>query len=154
MKVYRIAKGRYAEDLTGIGAEMYGGRWNSKGTKMVYTASSIALAMAEVAVHVPFGLLPKDYSVICLEVPADSMSVITGDDIKGVHWKSHPPSHITQKIGDTFVALNRALLLKVPSAVVQGDFNFLINPLHPKMAKVKILEVTAFEFDVRLFKTN
>ncbi len=147
-----MAKGKYAADLSGIGAEMYGGRWNNKGTKMVYTASSIALAMAEVAVHVPFGLLPVDYFVVSIDVPEDSMTMITVEDLEGIRWNSHPPSHITQKIGDTFISKNVDLLLKVPSAVVEGDFNFLINPAHKEFSKVKVLEVKPFQFDKRLFR--
>lgn len=152
MRVYRIAKGSHASDLSGTGAEMYGGRWNSKGTKMLYTASSIALAMAEVAVHVPYGLLPLDYVVVSMEVPDDSMAMITAADVKGIRWNSHPPSFITQKIGDTFVHQNRDLLLKVPSAVVEGDFNFLINPAHEAFSKVKVIAVKPFQFDRRLFR--
>ena len=152
MIVYRIAKGKYADDLSGTSAEMYGGRWNSKGTKMVYTASSIALAMTEVAVHVPFGLLPVDYFVVSIDVPEDSISMITEEDLKDILWNSHPPSHITQKIGDTFIHQNKDLLLKVPSAVVAGDFNFLINPAHKEFSKVKVIAVKPFQFDRRLFR--
>lgn len=152
MRVYRIAKGKYAADLSGTGAEIYGGRWNNKGTKMVYTASSIALAMTEVAVHVPFGLLPVDYVVVSIDVPENSISMITEEDLKDIEWNSHPPSHITQKIGDTFVSQNTDLILKVPSAVVEGDFNFLINLAHHEFSKVQVMAVNPFQFDKRLFR--
>ena len=154
MIVFRISKGKYKTDLSGTGAEHYGGKWNNKGTKLIYTASSRALAMSEVAVHVPFNKLPKDYFIISIEVPDSKMSSIAEKDLKGIHWKSNPPSYLTQDIGDTFVDEQKTLVLQVPSAVVSGDYNILINPLHKEISKVKILNVAAFNFDVRLFKTK
>ncbi len=154
MIVFRISKGKYKTDLSGTGAELYGGRWNNKGTKLIYTASSRALAMSEVAVHVPFNKLPKDYFMISIEIPDSEMSSITEKDLKGINWKSNPPSYLTQEIGDTFVDEQKTLILQVPSAVVSGDYNVLINPLHKEVSKVKILNVEAFEFDIRLFKTK
>lgn len=154
MIVFRISKGKYKTDLTGNGSELYGGRWNNKGTKLIYTASSRALAMSEVAVHVPFSKLPKDYFIISIEVPDIKMSSITEKDLKGINWKSTPPSYLTQEIGDDFVEEQKTLILQVPSTVVPGDYNILINPLHKEISKVKSLNVEAFDFDVRLFKTK
>lgn len=152
MIVYRISRGKYKDDLSGTGAEINGGRWNNKGTKVLYTASSIALAMTEVAVHVPFGILPIGYFVISIEIPDVKISNVTDKDLRGTTWNSHPPSHITQKIGDDFIIANKDLILKVPSAVAPGDFNFLINPSHKEFSKVKIIKMSPFGFDQRLFK--
>ncbi|MGB5654132.1 MAG: RES family NAD+ phosphorylase [Robiginitalea sp.] len=153
MIVFRIAKSKYKTDLSGTGAELYGGRWNNKGTKLIYTASSRALAMLEVAVHVSFNKLLKDYFLISIEVPDSKMSGITEKDLKGINWKSKPPSYLTQDMGDIFVKEQKTLILQVPSAVVAGDCNYLINPLHQEISKVKILNVESFDFDDRLFKT-
>ncbi len=152
MIVYRIAKGKYKDDLSGGGAELNGGRWNNKGIKMVYTASSIALAMTEVAVHVPFGLLPVGFFVTSIEVPDLHMAIVPAKELSGTNWDSHPPSHITQDIGDKFINDNEHLVLKVPSVVVPGDFNFLINPFHIEFSKVKVVDSRPFSFDQRLFK--
>tara|TARA_R110002020_G_scaffold383230_2_gene593883 strand:+ start:75 stop:539 length:465 start_codon:yes stop_codon:yes gene_type:complete len=149
---YRIARGKYKEDLSGTGAEMHGGRWNNKGTKIVYTSSSIALAMTEVAVNVPFGILPVGYFLITIEIPDLEMEVVKASDLKGISWDSHPPSYKTQEIGDKFVARNKNLVLKVPSVVAPGDFNFLINPAHKEFSKVKITASRPFNFDQRLFQ--
>jgi RES domain-containing protein len=151
MIVHRIARGKHKDDLSGTGAELNGGRWNNKGTKIVYTASSIALAMTEVAVHVPFGILPRHYFVVSIEVPDTEMATVSKKELMGTPWNSHPPSHITQDIGDKFVAQNKKLILKVPSVVVPGDFNYLINPLHTEFSKVKIVNIQPFGFDQRLF---
>ena len=152
MIVYRIARGKYKDDLSGTGAEINGGRWNNKGAKLLYTASSIALAMTEVAVNVPFGILPVGYFVISIEVPKVPIPIVHESDFVDTTWNSHPPSHLTQKIGDDFVSANKDLILKVPSVVVPGDFNYLINPLHKEFSKIKILDINPFGFDPRLFK--
>lgn len=151
MKLFRLSKLKYCKDLSGKGAELAGGRWNSKGTPMLYTSQSLALSTTEVAVHVPLGILPKGYYAITYEMPA-SLN-IEEINIKNLpeDWKSIPHSHSTQQIGDLFINSLKSLIFKVPSAVIQGDFNFLINPIHPDVAKVKILDIQEYEFDERLF---
>ncbi len=151
MIVFRISKGKYKEDLSGTGAEMYGGRWNNKGNKMLYTAASRALAMAEVAVHTPFGILPKDYFLITIEVPDSTKMRISLKKLQGTNWDSHPPSSITQDQGDQFLKQNKYLYCEVPSVVVVGDYNILLNPLHEDFHKVKVIKVEPFNFDNRLF---
>ncbi len=150
MKVYRLSKAQFANDLSGKGAELAGGRWNSKGLPMLYTSSSRALCTAEIAVHTPLGIVPTDYVIIEIEIPDDSL-----EEIKVVilpkNWREFPHSQSTKKLGDIFLKNCKNLTLKVPSAVVSGDYNFLINPFHPDFAKVKILQKEVFEFDRRLF---
>jgi RES domain-containing protein len=152
MKLFRLSKLKYSKDLSGKGAELAGGRWNSKGTAMLYTSGSLALSTTEVAVHVPLGILPKGYYAITYEVPTSvSIQELSIKDLPK-DWKSIPHSHSTQQIGDLFIKSNAALILKVPSAVIRGDFNFLINPSHPDLVKIKIRNVQEYEFDERLFK--
>ncbi len=150
MKVYRLSKAQFANDLSGKGAELAGGRLNSKGLPMLYTSSSRALCTAEIAVHTPLGIVPTDYVIIEIEIPDDSL-----EEIKVVilpkNWREFPHSQSTKKLGDIFLKNCKNLTLKVPSAVVSGDYNFLINPFHPDFAKVKILQKEVFEFDRRLF---
>jgi RES domain-containing protein len=149
MIVYRLAKGKNRRDLSGKGAEIYGGRWNCKGTAMLYTSQSRALAFAEVSMHIPFGIIPKDYFLVSIQIP-DKASVLklTEEDMP-VDWRSNPHSHSTQKIGDEFVAAGKYPVLRVPSAVVPGEFNYLLNPAHPLMREVRVDKVEPFEFDTR-----
>jgi RES domain-containing protein len=149
MIVYRLAKGKNRRDLSGKGAEIYGGRWNSKGTAILYTSQSRALAFAEVSMHIPLGIIPKDYFLVSIQIP-DKASVLklTEEDMPA-DWRSNPHSHSTQKIGDEFVRLGKFLALRVPSAVVPGEFNYLVNPAHPMMSEVKVEKVEPFEFDSR-----
>lgn len=152
MIVFRLCKSIYADDLSGRGAEQFGGRWNSKGTPMIYTGQSRALSTVEIAVHTPLGNLPNDYVLVTIEVP-DKLSLIKLEEITlPPDWQSFPHSDTTQKIGDQFIRDGLFLLMQVPSAVVQGEYNYLLNPNHPEFRKVKISKIEKFTFDERLFK--
>lgn len=149
MIVYRLSKGQYANDLSGKGAELVGGRWNSRGNAMLYTSQSIALCVTEIAVHVPLGILPKDYQLIHIEIPDEDLL-----EMKRLpkDWQSFPHSNSTQMIGDKFLKEHKHLVFKVPSAAVQGEFNFLINPRHKNFNQIKIVKIENFNFDERLFR--
>jgi RES domain-containing protein len=151
MIVYRLSKERHKNDLSGKGAEKTGGRWNSRGVAMLYTSQSRALCTTEIAVHSSLGILPSDYWMIEIELP-DTIDIFEIDSTRlSRNWKTFPHPHFTQAIGDEFAAAGKHLIMKAPSAVVQGDFNFLINPAHSLFRKVKIKSAELFEFDERLF---
>lgn len=150
MIVHRLAKTKYSHDLSGKGAEKTGGRWNSKGTALLYTSESRALCMAEIAVHTPLGSIPNDYLLISIEITDDSSITQASLVELPENWMSFPHPHATQEIGDRFVAENLALVLKVPSAIVQGDFNYLVNPQHPEFENISIVEIVNLEFNKRL----
>ena len=151
MIVYRLSKAKYANDLSCKGAEICGGRWNSKGMAVVYTSDSKALATTEIAVHTSLANIPTDYSIISIELPDDAVLELKINDFPA-DWDAIPPSIISQKFVDKFIIDNNFLALKVPSAVVDGDFNILINPRHKDIESVKIVKVAGFGFDKRLFE--
>ncbi|MGC4129748.1 MAG: RES family NAD+ phosphorylase [Bergeyella sp.] len=148
MIVYRLSKKIYADDLSGAGAKIAGARWNSKGVAMLYTGQSIALCVTEIAVHIPLGIIPKDYCLVHIEIPEDSVA-----ELKRLppNWNIFPHPHETQEIGDKFILDNKKLVLKVPSAAVQGEYNYLINPRHKDFHQIKIKKTEKFSFDERLF---
>lgn len=150
MIIFRLSSSRFAEDLSGKGAELYGGRWNSVGTPIIYTASSRALAMAEVSVHLHIQKIPKDMMMVELYLPEDSITSLPFQELKN-NWELFPYSIQTQQIGDDFIKEKRFLGLKVPSAVVNGDFNFLINPRHDEIQKIRVINISPFRFDSRIF---
>jgi RES domain-containing protein len=150
MIVYRLSKQAYMYDLSGRGAELNGGRWNSKGTAVVYTSSSRALSVLEVAVHTPFGFMPTDYFMVSITIP-DNSSILELEKLPE-GWDTNPLIKATQLIGDNFKKAHQYLALKVPSATVAGDFNYLLNPHHPDFKSVEITGTERFEFDSRLFK--
>ena len=150
MIVYRLSRSKYADDLSGRGAELTGGRWNSKGVPVLYTGENISLCMAEVAVHMPLGIVPLDYFLVTIEIPDEEIEELS-KDILPDYWREVLKIDDTQKIGDNFFENSNKMILKVPSAVVLFEFNYLVNPNHKKFNQVKILKTEPFQFDKRLF---
>lgn len=151
MEVFRLTRQRFAGSLSGKGAALKGARWNSVGVELIYTAANRSLAMAEVAVHFTLATLPGDYAMMTIFIPDDLSIQKLGVFDLPINWNifPHPPS--TQLTGDRFVAENRYCLLQIPSAVTQGDYNFLINQAHPEFTRIKIIDVCNFPFDKRIF---
>jgi RES domain-containing protein len=152
MIVYRLCKAIYSQDISGKGAEKYGGRWNSEGRAVVYTSESRALAVTELAVHLPLSIIPTDINLVSIEIPDIVAVLLVKTKDLPIHWNQSPYHPSTIKIGDDWIKENNYLILKVPSAVIDGDFNYLINPSHEDFYRVKIKDIAAFNFDGRLFK--
>jgi RES domain-containing protein len=152
MEVFRLSREIHGRNLSGIGAALQGGRWNSKGTEIIYTAANRSLAMAEVVVHISIGNLPEGFMMMTIAIPDDvSMEELTEEQLPP-HWNQFPPLKETKRYGDQFISAGIACVMKVPSAVTKGDFNFLINPAHPQFKKISISAFDPFPFDNRLFK--
>ena len=151
MNIFRLARLKYASELSGVGASKSNNRWNSRGTEIIYCADSRALAMAEVSVHLSLVTLPRDFVMLEISIPKSVRLQILDEDILPNNWKDFPPIYETQKIGDVFIKSNKNCSLKVPSAVVKGDYNFLINPYHRDFKKIKIENHKVFPFDKRMF---
>lgn len=150
MKLFRLCKAGFATDLSGKGAEVAGGRWNSKGTPLVYTSSSRALCLLEVAVHLPLYLVPADFRLITLEIPDELKMQEVPVNRLPLNWKQYPYPVSCQHIGDLFVKNEKLPVLKVPSAIVQDEWNYLLNPRHTDIRKIKIVRNDPFAFDERL----
>jgi RES domain-containing protein len=153
MILYRIAKCSYANDLTGTGARLYGGRWNSEGKSMVYLASSRSLAVLEVLVHLPPLMIPDNYCLAEIEVPDHIVTQLRVSDLPP-DWQDVSPPIVLRQLGDRFLKKQDHLLLKVPSTIVPDEHNFLLNPLHKDIKKVKVLKTLPFSFDQRLVATS
>ncbi len=151
MLLYRLSPGKYGPSLSGAGAAIRGGRWNSPGIDIIYTSSNRSLAMAEVAVHFSIATMPEGYYMMTLEVP-DAVSIrhLPDEDLPP-GWQLWPPIHETRHIGDRFIEEKTTCLLRVPSAVTPGDYNYLIHPQHPEMGQIRIVGWEPFVFDRRLF---
>jgi RES domain-containing protein len=127
-----------AEDLSGKGAEKTGGRWNRKGTAMLYTSESIALACLETLVHVAGGdPLPLNRYLVRITIPDEAWehrSVFVSSDHVG--WDAQPPGMVSLDWGAKWIRSSRSLLAQVPSIIVPEEFNILINPAHLDAAHV------------------
>jgi RES domain-containing protein len=149
MLLYRITRCVYADDLSGTGARLYGGRWNNIGRAMVYLASSRSLAILEALVHLPTAIIPDNFCLITIDVPEDVF--VADSQLFPPNWNAYPEPEILKHTGDFFLKENRNLLMKVPSAIVKEEYNYLLNPQHIKSSKVKIISNEPFTFDERLF---
>jgi len=151
VQVFRISRKQFAFTLSGRGAALHGARWNSPGIELIYTAGNRSLAMAEVVVHLSIGTIPDDYMMITIDIPDDiAIAEIIERDLPE-SWNQFPHIQSTQKLGDAFILEGKNCILRVPSVVTAGDFNYLINPLHRDFARITISESRKFVFDQRLF---
>ena len=152
MEVFRLARERYATPLSGKGAALRGARWNSMGVELIYTAQNRSLAMAGVAVHLTLATLPEDYVMVTLNIPESVKIKELAESDLPVDWRDFPHPNSTQKIGNDFVSENKFGVLKIPSVVTKGEFNFLINPNHKDFKKISIKRIEKFPFDKRIFE--
>lgn len=143
--VWRLASGRYPP-LSGDGARMAGGRWNSAGHAAVYTSESLALCLAESLVHLP-GSLPRDYHSFKIFVPNDGIEVLdTSSFIEG--WQSN--LLFTRNVSDRWLTARRSLALVVPSVVLPESSNVILNPIHSRANDLRVMDQQPFTFDPRL----
>lgn len=157
MRVWRIAADTpiyEAHDLSGKGAEITGGRWNSKGTPVVYTARSLALAALETIVHLGGAGLPLNRYVVAIDVPARVWNARTVFDAGAleVGWDARPYGIVSTRTGDAWVRAGRTALLEVPSVVVPEESNLLINPRHPDAATVTATKLRLWLYDPRILR--
>jgi RES domain-containing protein len=152
MLLYRIGHSMYANNLNGEGARINGGRWNDIGTACIYTSATRALALLEYTCHVKKHLIPRDLSFVTYEAPEHSIEIFTVAQLPG-NWKHWPHAREPRDFGTSFLKLNKFLLYQLPSVVIEEEMNFIINPLHPDMSGVKIIETRDYAYDLRL-KTN
>jgi RES domain-containing protein len=147
VRVYRIASARYASNNS-EGARIYGGRWNDLGTPVIYSSTTASLAALEVLVR--YQLIPADYRVINIQIP-DSVEIESVDASSlPADWYEEASIPRTAAIGSAWAISLSTAVLCVPSAVMRGEHNYLLNPLHPKFRDI-LFEVPAIdEIDKRL----
>jgi RES domain-containing protein len=150
ISAWRITKQKYVRSaFGGDGARIYGGRWNSSGTAMIYTAQSQSLAVLEMLVHLDSPDLLRKY--VLFQVSIDPSYVIDlSPAILPRNWKADPVPARVQAIGDDWVTGGASAVLRVPSALVPGESNFLLNPRHQDFGKIRIGKPIPFQYDPRL----
>lgn len=152
MIIYRLATSKYKDDLSGNGSKLFGGRWNSPGISVVYTAENISLAVLEILVRADKYTIPLSYTLLKISIPETVETIVIPEPKLKRLWEDDLA--YTQWMGDEILKENEALLLKVPSAIVPDENNYIINTKHNDFKKVKIINAEGFEFDKRLFLHN
>lgn len=149
---WRLVKPRHAAvAFDGGGARLHGGRWNSPGTRVAYASDSIALAALEVLAHLQSTKVLQAYALMSVRFPEESVEILDAA-LLPPSWRRFPSPVENQAIGDRWVAEQRSLILRVPSAIVPAAANFLINPSHPAFGTVVVGRPERFAFDPRLLK--
>ena len=147
---WRITKRSRSHDaFTGDGAKKYGGRWNSPGTPCIYTAQSQALAALDFLVHTESPELLAKYVLIAVEIDEQFISEISRSLLPR-NWQADPSHPKLRHVGDQWVNDASTAVLRVPSALVPNEHNFLLNPLHPDFKNLRIGKPISFRFDSRL----
>jgi RES domain-containing protein len=149
--IYRIGQTKYANDLKGSGIDA---RWNSHGQYVIYTGGSLALSCLEKLAHTSgTSLYAGNFSVTMYRVP-EAMKI---KEIKQAElvkynreWTRVINYPYTQAIGDKWLAERETAILKVPSAIIDLEYNYLLNPAHPDFRQIKIAAIKPFTFDSRL----
>jgi len=151
MIIYRLTTSEFENNLSGEGAKIYGGRWNPVGLAALYLSEFISLSILEILVRANKHLSPDTYTLLSIQIPENSIAYIELKKLK-TEWQSH--IEYTRSIGEDFLKTDQTLVLKVPSAIVPQEHNFLINPLHQDFKKVKIVHKELLELDKRLLQTQ
>lgn len=143
MIIYRLAIEAYKRDLSGNGAKLFGGRWNIPGLAAIYTAENISLSVLEILVNADKDNIPPSYYLLKLLIPDDMpLKKIIPAKLKD---KWFTDFEYSQYIGSNFLKSGKEAVLKVPSAVVKEEHNFLLNPLHKDFNKITIADATIFD---------
>ncbi len=148
MIVYRVCHRTHAQDLTGEGARLSGGRWNSAGNPMIYAARSPALALLEVLAHAT--ILPSNQVLVTLRLPSRVHIGKLGINKLPAGWNSLPSSATSQQIGDLFLREGQFLAIRVPSVILPEEENILINPRHASAKEIVIVSIENLPIDPRL----
>lgn len=150
LTAWRIAKTRYASAaFDGEGARLFGGRWNSAGIRVAYASESVALATLELLAGIGKMSVLSSYSLVSVQFDESEVEVLTLPSLPA-NWRTYPAPPELQALGDRWIADNRSLVLQVPSAIIETEANYLLNPMHASFESVTISAALPFEIDARL----
>lgn len=154
VSVWRIATDTpsyTSDDVSGEGARRTGGRWNSKGSPLVYASGTIALACLETVVHLNAGGLPLNRYLVRIDIPDDVWAARAMHTLGSlpVGWDAVPHGKVSITAGDDWIADAATLLLEVPSVIVPEEANVLINPAHTDLPRIMATKVRRWTYDPR-----
>ena len=138
MRVWRVCKRRYAA-FDGEGARLAGGRWNYPGTAIVYTSATLSLAALELSVHASPDGMPSGLVAVAADIPDGVYRiVIEPGRVPSRHWRRYPALFGLCGLGTRWVSDMESAVLAVPSTVIPGERNYLLNPAHPAFREIQI----------------
>ena len=141
-----------ADDLTGTGAATTGGRWNEKGTAVVYAAENRSLACLETLVHLAAGGLPFNRYLVEVSIPDPVWAAARRETPASlpVGWDAQPAGRASIGSGTGWLRSRSSAVLLVPSAIVPEEYCVLVNPAHPDSAGIRAVKSRRWLYDPRL----
>ena len=149
MKIYRLAKGNFAKDLTGEGSRLFGGRWNHIGIPCLYSSESRSLAILEYSVNIELYSIPRALSMVTIDVPEDKILEVEIPSMPG-NWKAAPAPTETKNYGTGILSELKSMIIKIPSTIIEEEYNYLINPLHRDISNIKVINIVNFIYDLHI----
>ena len=151
LQLWRLCRRKYIA-FDGEGSRLAGGRWNLRGTAVVYTSATLSLAVLEYFVNLPRAAAPQDLVAIAAEVPKDLPMTSVEESALPRNWRKYPAPEALAEIGTRWAEDRKTPILAVPSAVVPHERNYLLNPAHPLFARVHIGKPDLLSLDPRRWK--
>ena len=152
MELFRIVRKKYADDLSGEGAKLYGGRWNDIGSPCIYTSINTSLCLCEYLVNLPTYLLPSDLQLVKYLIE-DKLVLHIDQNQLPEGWNAIPVSNASQKFGSELLKNESIFAFSVPSVIIPLELNIILNPRSNDFeSKVKVVSVESFKLDNRFEK--
>lgn len=153
LRAWRLVKAVHAATaFDGEGARRYGGRWNARGTPMVYLGGTLALAALELFVHLTAEDARLEFVAMAVDIPDGVASEDLDPQALPRDWRSEPPPAACQVLGSGWIERGESAVLRVPSVIVPMEWNILLNPRHPDSRRIRIGTPEPFGFDTRMWK--
>lgn len=156
VSAWRVSRAKFAEPpynpFDGEGARRMGGRWNSPGVAVVYVSGTLSLAVLEILVHADSLSALPDHVAFPLDIPQPLIHELTHEELPDTWHRPSAPDAL-RRIGDAWVRAGETVALRVPSAVIPSEFNFVLNPAHPDFERCSIGARQQLQIDPRLVKS-
>lgn len=154
LTVWRIVSAhRAASAFDGEGARLFGGRWNSRGARLVYTSENRSLAALEILVHLTPATLHRRLCLIGVQVPEKLIETVSERELPA-DWNALMIPTGNKAFGDEWIRSERSVVLKLPSTIISAESNYLLNPLHRDFSRLRIGSPEEFSFDPRLITSS
>ncbi len=148
MRLYRLSPTEFADDLTGTGGLYSAGRWNQRGTRLVYTSDCVSLAKLELLANST--TLPDGLSLVTIDIPSDATIHTIDVALLPENWQRIPYLSSLTILAESWLKAKEHWILRVPSVHSPTEYNYLLNPLHAEHATLKLISVEPHPFDPRL----
>jgi len=155
VQVWRICKRQYAPAaFSGDGGLRAAMRWNHKGRRIVYTSQSLSLAVLELWVHIPPVEPLTTYVSVAAQIPDDLRISVFEREVLPADWQHDPSPMSLRDLGTRWLVSRASVGVRVPSAIVPTEFNYLLNPEHPDFGRIEMADPIPFVFDRRMWKPD